>query len=134
MAKCWAVVSTIIRNSKKIHIKLVDPDHPLVNGFSAEGFVHVDEPYFFNNAYFDYNFRPLLYMESDKLEGLKEAVKDKIKYVSWIKRYGKGRIFYSSPSHNAHSFESPELLSFFAKGMRYAAGDLDCEDAPMEIN
>ncbi len=117
---------------QKINVKLVESEHPLVKAFNGEGFDHIDEPYFFNNAYFDYNFRPLLYMEADKLNGKKEEVKDTIKYISWIKKYGKGRVFYSSPSHNAQSFENPRLLQYFLDGLQYAVGDLECDDSPMK--
>ena len=116
---------------QNIQVKLVDPDHPLVNAFGGEGFEHVDEPYFFNNAYFDYNFKPLLYMDTNDLEGLRETVDDHIKYISWIKTHGKGKIFYSSPSHNAQSFENPKLLQFFLDGMQYVTGDLECDDSPI---
>jgi len=115
-----------------IHLKEVDAGHPLVHAFKGQGLTLVDEPYFFKNAYFDYNFRPLLYMEVDKLEGVKKAVDNNIVYVSWIKRYGKGKVFYSSPSHNAQSMDSPELLQFFLDGMQYVVGDLVCDDTPMK--
>lgn len=114
-----------------IQVKLVDPNHPLVAAFDGQGFEHVDEPYLFNNAYFDYNFRPLLYMEADKLTGLKTKVADNIKYISWIKKHGKGRVFYSSPSHNAQSMTNPKLLQFFLDGLQYVMGDLKCDDTPM---
>jgi len=117
---------------QNIDIKLADADHPILKGFNGKGFTHYDEPYFFNNAYFDYNFKPLLYMETNKLDGLKEKVKDKIKYISWIKKHGKGRVFYSSPSHNAQSFENPQLLEFLVNGLHYAAGNLECDDSPMQ--
>ena len=116
---------------QEIHVKEVDVNHPLVNAFKGKGFIHTDEPYFFKNAYFDYNFRPLLYMEVDQLEGLKEVVAEKIIYVSWIKRHGKGRVFYTSPSHNAQSMEKPELLQFFLDGLQYVVGDLQCDDSPI---
>ena len=115
---------------QEIHVKLVDPDHPLVKGFEGEGFSHVDEPYFFNNAYFDYNFKPLLYLEVDQLVGMKEQPADKIKYISWVKNHGKGRVFFSSPSHNAQSMENPHLLQFFLDGLQYATGDLPCDATP----
>lgn len=116
---------------QEMHIKKVDENHPLVRAFKGDGFTHVDEPYFFKNAYFDYNFRPLLYIEIDKLQGMKKEVPEKVIYVSWIKRHGKGRVFYSSPSHNAQSFENPELLQFFLDGMQYVVGDLKCDDSAM---
>ena len=116
---------------QEIHVKEVNLNHPMVKAFNGKGLTHVDEPYFFKNAYFDYNFRPLLYMEVDKLDGLKNEVDEKVIYVSWIKRHGKGRVFYSSPGHNAQSMENPELLQFFLDGMQYVVGDLKCDDSPI---
>ncbi|TMU57503.1 ThuA domain-containing protein [Flagellimonas algicola] len=117
-----------------IQINLVDAEHPMVKCFDPSGFAHIDEPYFFKNAYFDYNFRPLLYLEADKLDGLKNEVPDTIKYVSWIKKYGKGKVFYSSPSHNAQSLENPALLQFYLNGLQYITGSLECDDSPIERN
>lgn len=119
---------------QRMRLKEVDPDHPMVQAFKGKGLTHIDEPYFFKNAYFDYNFRPLLYIEADKLEGVKEAVSNNTIYVSWIKRHGKGRVFYSSPSHNAQSLDNPELLQFLLDGIQYVAGDLKVDDSPMKVN
>jgi uncharacterized protein len=119
---------------QEIHVKLVDPDHPMVASFDPEGFVHYDEPYFFNNAYFRYDFRPLLYMDLDKIKMKRERPSDKIKYISWIKRFGKGRVFYSSPSHNAQSYENPKLLQFLTNGLLYTADLMPCDDSPIGYN
>ena len=116
---------------QKMHLKEVDKSHPLVQAFKGNGFIHVDEPYFFKNAYFNYNFRPLLYIEVDKLEDVKHEVKSNINYVSWIKKHGKGRVFYSSPSHNAQSLEDANFLRFLLDGMQYVVGDLKCDDSPI---
>ena len=116
---------------QEVIAELVDASHPLVRPFHGKPFTHFDEPYFFNNAYFDYNFRPLLLMDVNKLESLREDVPDKVKYISWIKKYGKGRVFYVSPSHNAQSMENPELLKYYLNGIQYALGDLDCNDSPI---
>lgn len=115
-----------------MHVKEVDPNHPLVQAFKGDGFTHIDEPYFFKNAYFDYNFRPLLYIEADKLEGKRAEVSNNTVYVAWIKKHGKGRVFYTSPSHNAQSMDNPELLQFFLDGMQYVVGDLEADDSPMQ--
>lgn len=112
----------------------VDPEHPLVKAFDGKPLVHVDEPYLFKNAYKDKNFRPLLEMDTSKLDCGKQgdAVKSDKRYVAWIKKHGEGRVFYCSPSHNAQSFEKPELLQFIVDGIRYAAGDLKVDDSPMK--
>jgi len=111
---------------------MVDPQHPLVRAFDGKPFVHVDEPYLFKNAYEDKNFRPLMEMDTSKLDcgDRTAAVQSDRRYVAWIKKYKKGRVFYCSPSHNAQSFENPALLQFLLDGIRYAAGDLDCDDSP----
>ncbi len=119
---------------QQMHIKEVDVNHPMVKAFKGKGLHHIDEPYFFKNAYFNYNFRPLLYMEANKLEGLRKEPKNNINYVSWIKKHGKGRVFYTSPSHNAQSLANPELLQYFLDGIQYVVGDLKCDDSPLPSN
>ncbi len=116
---------------QKIHMKEVDINHPMVKAFKGKGLTHIDEPYFFKNAYFDYNFRPLLYMEVAEIEGLRAEIDEKIVYLSWIKRHGRGRVFFTAPSHNAQSMENSELLQFFLDGMQYVVGDLKCDDSPI---
>ena len=112
-----------------LSLELVDPNHPLVSAFDGKAFVHRDEPYLFKNAYAKKNFRPLLYIDTSKLNKGKKEIDEQIKYVSWIKKHGKGRVFYSSPSHNAQTFEDPRMLKFFLDGMQYVLGDLKCDDS-----
>ncbi|MFX0555176.1 ThuA domain-containing protein [Maribacter sp. CXY002] len=117
---------------QEIHIKEVDKNHPLIQAFNGKGFTHIDEPYFFKNAYFNYNFRPLLYFNVHEIEGLKHEAKNDINYVAWIKKHGKGRVFYSSPSHNAQSLYKPELLQFLMDGLQYVTNDLKVDDSPIK--
>jgi len=119
---------------QEVTLKLVEPAHPLLKAFKGKPFVHVDEPYLFTNAYTKKNFRPLLQMDTSLLDcGKKqEKVTADIRYTAWIKKYGKGRVFYCSPSHNAQSFEKPELLQFLLDGIQYTLGDLKCDDTPLE--
>lgn len=111
----------------------VEPDHPMLEPFGGKPFVHYDEPYIMGGAYSDLNFRPLLEFNVDELtksRGRLASLPDLPRYVAWIKPYRQGRVFYCSPSHNAQSFEQPELLAFILNGMQYALGDLACEDQP----
>jgi len=55
---------------------------------------------------------------------------DKIYPVSWIRTYGKGRVFYSSIGHMNETFETPELVGHFLAGVQYVLGDLDADSTP----
>lgn len=114
---------------QEVTLELSEPGHPLLKAFNGKSFTHYDEPYIFNKAYSKKNFRPLLYMDTSKLTKKKKEFDEKIKYVSWIKKHGKGRVFYVSPSHNAQSFEDKRLLKFFLDGAQYVLGDLKCNDS-----
>lgn len=41
--------------------------------------------------------------------------------VAWKRRYGKGRVFYSSLGHVAKEFEVPEMRTILHRGMLWAA-------------
>ena len=117
---------------QEVTLELCEPSHPLVKAFDGKAFVHIDEPYLFNKAYAKKNFRPLLYMDTSKLTKKNKEIDEQIKYVSWIKKYGKGRVFYVSPSHNAQSFEDTRLLKFYLDGTQYVLGDLKCDDSTLK--
>lgn len=116
--------------------KVLNHEHPISTAFGGDDFSHHDEPYCFHGAYFDFNFHPLLEME---LPDVDNAIRAKVfepngepvkRYISWIKPHGEGRVFYCSPSHNAQSFEDPELLQFVLNGVQYTIGDLKADDRP----
>ncbi|MBT8037961.1 MAG: ThuA domain-containing protein [Verrucomicrobiae bacterium] len=113
-----------------ITLNTVDPDHPLVEAFKGEPFIHFDEPYYFNKAYTHKNFLPLLEMDVSQLDAkAKETMKGDRRYVSWIKKHGNGRVFYVSPSHQPESYESNRMLQFYLDGIQYVLGDLPCVDS-----
>lgn len=41
--------------------------------------------------------------------------------VVWKKKYGKGRVFYSSLGHQAREFEVPQMRTIISRGMLWAA-------------
>jgi len=108
----------------------MEPDHPLLKAFDGKPFVHFDEPYLFVCKYTNPDLRPLLLMDISDMRWVEKKGRHTGPcYAAWIKRYGQGRVFYSSPSHNAQSFEDPRLLQFMLDGIQYALGDLECDDA-----
>ncbi|TWU41909.1 ThuA domain-containing protein [Novipirellula artificiosorum] len=116
-----------------VTLDLVEPSHPLVAAFEGKGFLHEDEPYLFKNAYKQKNFRPLLEMDVSKLDEKTRSnpsVVSDVRYVAWVKRHGKGRVFYCGPSHQPESYETTAMLRFLLDGIQYALGDLRCDDSP----
>ena len=115
-------------------VRLEDATHPLVQAFPAEGFNHVDEPYFYKNAYAELDFKPLLYFNNSEIKSQRKGqeLTEGKTYVAWIRPEGKGKVMYASPSHNAQSFENPQLLRFFLDGMQYVAGDVECDETPLK--
>jgi len=110
------------------------PGHPMLEPFDGKPFVYFDEPYIMNRAYAKLDFHPLLEMKIDELLPNKrvESLEKLPRYMAWVRAHTKGRVFFCSPSHNAHAFEQPELLGFILNGMQYATGDLKCDDARPE--
>ena len=104
--------------------------HPMLEPFGGKPFTYVDEPYFMNRAYAKLDFHPLLEMKRDELKPNPQVKKqaDIPRYMAWVRAAKKGRVFFCSPSHNAQTFEKPELLGFILNGMQYATGDLKCDD------
>jgi len=48
-------------------------------------------------------------------------VKDVVMPICWKKRYGEGRVFYSSLGHVAADFDVPEVLEIMRRGSLWAA-------------
>jgi len=117
-----------------IQVKLENPSHPLVAAFPKDGFSHVDEPYFYKNAYSNLNFTPLLYFDNAQIRSqrVNQELKSGKTYVAWIRPEEKGKVMYIASSHNAQSFENPALLQFFLDGLQYVVGDVNCEETPVK--
>ena len=52
--------------------------------------------------------------------GLPEPA-DKDYAVSWVRKYGEGRVFYSSLGHVAADFQTPEVRTIMERGMLWAS-------------
>jgi len=117
---------------QRFTVRVEDRGHPLTAAFTAGEFAHVDEPYFYKNAYADLDFRPLLSFRNAEIQKQRKGQEktDGTTYVAWIRAQGRGKVMYASPSHNAQSFENPQLLQFFLDGMQYVVGDVPCDDSP----
>jgi len=50
--------------------------------------------------------------------------------LSWIRREGKGRVFYEALGHNERVYALKPVLVHLLSGMQYVLGDLKVDDSP----
>jgi type 1 glutamine amidotransferase/sugar phosphate isomerase/epimerase len=55
---------------------------------------------------------------------------DRIYPVSWIRTYGRGRVFYTSIGHMPETFMNARLVGHIVAGVQYALGDLKADATP----
>ena len=56
---------------------------------------------------------------------------DKDYAVSWIRRYGKGRVFYTSFAHDQRAWNAPDTRAHIFAGLAYTLGILKADDKPV---
>lgn len=120
---------------EKVTIRLDEPDHPLNAAFGGKGFEIVDEIYQFTGPYSRRKLRVLLSIDTAKTNMKKgKAIRrtDNDFAVSWVRRYGKGRVFYCSLGHDHHVFWNAAVLRHYLDGIQFALGDLKAEAAPSD--
>ncbi|MCP4454759.1 MAG: hypothetical protein GY809_25140, partial [Planctomycetes bacterium] len=116
-------------------VKIDDPNHPLMASFTEPGFKINDEIYRTDRPYYDRaNQRVLMSLDlSDSATGSAPGVKesDWDTGLSWIKAYGKGRVFYGSLGHNHPITWNKAILVHYLAGIQFALGDLDVATTPL---
>jgi type 1 glutamine amidotransferase len=114
-------------------VKLEEPSHPLLRAWGGKGFKMHDEFYELAAPY-DRSDRRVL-MSLDLSDPATAGVtplhrSDKDFAVSWIKKQGKGRVFYCMLGHIGDPFQSRAVLEYYLDGIQYALGDLDVDASP----
>jgi type 1 glutamine amidotransferase/sugar phosphate isomerase/epimerase len=119
-----------------INIKVEEPEHPLNQFFPYTNFDISDEVFQFSEPYTRDNLRILLKIDtartdvSEQRRILPDRRADMDLAMSWIRRYGRGRVFYSSFGDNPHIFWDTRILHHDLAGIQYALGDLEAPATP----
>ncbi len=113
--------------------KLDDPDHTLNKAFAGNGFWHKDEIYQYKPETYQGPevLRLLVSLDMSKKE-VSERINDGPREVpvSWVRKAGKGRVFYTNFGHREDTFSNPVILRHMCDGIQYALGDLEADDVP----
>ena len=123
-------------DGQTITVKLDDPKHPLNAPFKGQGYVIVDETYTFGrDTYSRQNLRVLTSIDYAKMSAEDKAKEQNPRpdgdyALSWIRRDGKGRVFYEAHGHNEKVYAIKPLLEHITAGMQYVLGDLQADDSP----
>ena len=115
---------------RKIVCRNEDPTNPINAAFGGKDFEISDEMYTFKESYTRKDLRVLLSIDVEKSKIQKQVRKDQDYWVSWVRPFGKGRVFYCSLGHETPIFYNPQVLQHYLAGIQYALGDLKAEDAP----
>lgn len=114
--------------------KLDDPASPLNQAFAGKGFSAGDEIYqqqspFYNRAKL-HVLVSLDFADKATAETQSQRRTDNDYAVSWIRPYGKGRVFYTSFGHDQRTFLDKPRLAHILAGVQYVLGDLKADDTP----
>jgi type 1 glutamine amidotransferase/HEAT repeat protein len=118
--------------NEQVTLKLDDPEHPVNAAFGGKPFVVADEIYQFKDPYSRDNVRVLLSLDPSGTNMAKNGMKrdDGDYAVSWVREYGRGRLFYCSLGHRHEIFWNTPVLEHYLAGIQWALGDLDGDATP----
>ena len=114
-------------NTFKAPIVIEDPNSPMTKHFKAGEIVVNDEIYQVRDWSRD-KVRVLMRLNEDKLDLTNETIKPRIKRadkdwaVTWIKSYGKGRVFYSTLGHTYEAWDNKNVAKMYLEGVKWALG------------
>ena len=115
-----------------VTFKVDEPGHPVAKAFSDGRFVARDEVYQVKGLYSREKLRVLLSVDTDRtnmeVEGLHREDKDF--GISWVKSYGRGRVFYCALGHDHELFWNPVVLQHYLDGIQFALGDSKGDTTP----
>ncbi|MGI5923463.1 MAG: ThuA domain-containing protein [Lentisphaeria bacterium] len=119
--------------SESVGVELVDPGHPIMRAYRGRSFRINEEIYQVKDPYSRDKQRVLMRLDTENTnmnKGEQIRRQDGDFALAWLKRYGKGRVFYLSFGHRHETFWDPATLQLLLDAMQYCAGDLDCDERP----
>jgi len=122
-----------------VTLKVEEPEHPLMRAF--RGLEHptiTDEIYQLADPFSREDSRVLLSVDLERTEVTpqQEAAfrrEDRDFPMCYVKKYGRGRVFYSAFGHDHPLFWNPTVLQHWLDGIQFVLGDLDGDITPSAV-
>jgi type 1 glutamine amidotransferase len=124
----WGAGSTVV-------LRIEEREHPLTAAFKEPCFIVTDEIYQVTAPYSRANLRVLISVDPVRSKITPEQKKlihreDMDFAMTWVKTYGKGRVFYCALGHQHELFWNPIVLQHYLDGMQFVLGDLKADTTP----
>ena len=119
-----------------ITVKIDDPKSPLTAMFHGQEFEIHDETYTFaQDSFSRANVHVLTSIDYDKMSPADKAKErnprtDSDYALSYIRREGRGRVFYEGHGHSERVYAITPMLEHIRAGIQYVLGDLRADDGP----
>jgi len=142
----WAEFGEMIGAWRGVHreateqavIKIDDPASPLTAMFKGQELVYQDEFFRFPVGPYSRDKQHILLsmdvQKTDMNQGRPCAQPctraDNDYAISWVRAYGKGRVFFCTLGHNTTLFMTPALAEHFLAGVQFILGDLEADTTP----
>ena len=115
---------------QQVVIRPEDPKHPVNVCFGGKPFTIRDEIYIFREPYSRKKVHVIASLDLSRMEDPQKRT-DKDYAISWVRAYGKGRVFYTTLGHEPATYWNPVFLKHLLAGVQFAIGDLHY-DAKMD--
>lgn len=142
----WPAFNKLIGGFFKFHwsdpqlitVKIDDPNSPLTAMFHGREFEIHDETYTFaQDSFSRANCHVLTSIDYDKMSPEDKAKEQNPRTdgdyaLSYIRREGRGRVFYEGHGHSERVYAMTPMLEHVRAGIQYALGDLKADDSPSQ--
>jgi type 1 glutamine amidotransferase len=118
--------------NEEVGVKLDDPQNPLLATFGGKPFRIADEIHQFGDPYSRKTIRVLMSLDTKATNMTVKWIdrKDDDFAQTWVRQYGKGRVFYCGFGHRTEIWWNPAVLRFYLDAIQFVPGDLDAPSGP----
>jgi len=126
-------------NNEHVFIRVEEPAHPISRVLGRPSFDYRDEFFRVHDPYSRRHLRALLSIDTARTDmnqgrAFGNVLRADNDYaLAWIKRYGRGRVFYCTIGHHPAVFCDPMMLRLYLAAIQFALGDLPAPAAPSAI-
>lgn len=124
----------------QVALKVDDPQHPLAKAFVESSTLKItDEIYQLKGKLSREKVRVIVSLDMEKTKVTPEQRnlihrEDNDFPMTYVKCYGRGRIFYCAFGHEHELFWNPVILQHYLDGIQFTLGDLEGEITPSHVS